>query len=471
MPTETTPPTGLQPNDTIIALASGAGRAGVAVLRVSGSSAGEILRRLFHVKQSAVLSAYDGLPPPRRASVRTLLRPTDASVIDEALVLWMPGPDSFTGEDVAELHVHGGAAVIESVLTACIETGLCRLAEPGEFTRRAFEAGRLDLTQAEGLADLIDAETEGQRVQAQSLFSGAAGQRFEHWRARLIEAMAAIEAAIDFPDEADVPEEIATRSLAPLDQLEGELEAALADWERGRSIRDGFRIAILGKPNAGKSSLLNQIAGRDAAIVSPIAGTTRDVVEVRLVLAGFPVWLADTAGLREAADAVELEGVRRALERAQDADLRIWLLDSTDAESDVVAVSRETSFEAGDIIVWNKADLVEASRADRDNGREYAVSAHTGAGVSSLVDALSVVVKQRLEGREAPTITRARHRALTLEALDHIRAARAAAEAGVGYELVGEDVRMAARALGRITGKVDVEDLLDRIFSDFCIGK
>lgn len=462
---------GSQANDTIIALASGAGRAGVAVLRVSGPLAGDVLGRLFHVKQSATSSADDGLPKPRRATLRTLLRPDDASVLDEALVLWMPGPDSFTGEDVAELHVHGGAAIIDAVVSACIETGLCRLAEPGEFTRRAFEAGRLDLTQAEGLADLIDAETEGQRIQAQSLFSGAAGQRFEHWRARLIEAMAALEAAIDFPDEADVPQEIATRSLAPLDRLESELEAALDDWKRGRSIRDGFRIAILGKPNAGKSSLLNQIAGRDAAIVSPIAGTTRDVVEVRLVLGGYPVWLADTAGLREAADAVELEGVRRALERAQDADLRIWLLDSTDPDNAAVTVSRETSFEPGDLLVWNKADLVEFSRADSGIGREHVVSAHTGAGVSSLVEAVSVVVKERLGGREAPTITRTRHRALTLEALDHIRAARAAAEAGVGYELVGEDVRMAARALGRITGKVDVEDLLDRIFADFCIGK
>ena len=468
MATDTSPSS----DDTIIALASGAGRAGVAVLRVSGASASDLLRRLFHVKQSPVAtSSAIKLPAPRRASVRTLHHPSNGGAIDEALVLWMPGPDSFTSEDVAELHVHGGAAIIDAVLSAAIETGLCRLAEPGEFTRRAFEAGRLDLTQAEGLADLIDAETEGQRAQAQRLFSGATGQRFEQWRERLIEAMAALEAAIDFPDEADIPEAIATRSLAPLDDLAVELEAALADWKRGRSIREGFRIAILGKPNAGKSSLLNQLAGRDAAIVSPIAGTTRDVVEVRLTVAGYPVWLADTAGLREAADAVEIEGVRRALERAQEADLRIWLLDSTDADSSVAAVSREKSFASDDLIVWNKADLVEAPRNDPSNANEHTVSAHTGDGVSALVGVVSAIVNERLGGQEAPVITRARHRALTLEALDHIRAARSAADSGVGPELVGEDVRMAARALGRVTGKVDAEDLLDRIFLDFCIGK
>ncbi len=459
-------------DDTIIALASGAGRAGVAVLRVSGASSGEVLRRMFHVKQSEPsTSTTMDLPAPRRASLRTLHRPADGVAIDEALVLWMPGPDSFTGEDVAELHVHGGPAIIDAVLSSAIGTGLCRMAEPGEFTRRAFEAGRLDLTQAEGLADLIDAETEGQRVQAQRLFSGATGRKFEQWRDRLIEAMAALEAAIDFPEEADIPEAIAARSLAPLDQLAAELEAAVEDWTRGRSIREGFRIAILGRPNAGKSSLLNQLAGRDAAIVSPIAGTTRDVVEVRLTLAGYPVWLADTAGLREAADAVEVEGVRRALERAQEADLRIWLLDSTDPDSDVAHVSRETSFSPDDLIVWNKSDLTQGSRCDPSSSVQYTVSAQSGDGVSALVSAISGIVSNRLGGHEAPVITRARHRRLTLEALDHIRAARSAADAGVGPELVGEDVRMAARALGRVTGKVDVEDLLDRIFSDFCIGK
>jgi tRNA modification GTPase len=300
--------------DTIIALASGSGRAGVAVVRVSGPAAAGVLRHFS--KRPA--------PDPRVAAIRELHDGT--GFLDEALVLWMPGPNSYTGEDVVEFHVHGGPAIIEAVLASATKSRLCRTADPGEFTRRAFDAGRLDLTQAEAIADLIDAETEGQRRQAGRLYQGEAARTFEGWRGLLMSAMAALEASIDFPDEADIPGEINLTALEPIEALAADLEAALGDAGRLRSVREGFRVAILGPPNAGKSSLMNRLARREAAIVSPVAGTTRDVVEVRLVLAGYPVWVADTAGLREASDAIEAEGVKRALARAEEADLRIGCL-------------------------------------------------------------------------------------------------------------------------------------------------
>lgn len=444
-------------SDTIIALASGAGRAGVAVIRISGSSA---LRLLSDLTGRPV-------PEPHRAALRTL-RSSNGETLDEALVLAMLGPKSFTGEDVAELHVHGGPAIISAVLAEAISTGLCRLAEPGEFTRRAFENQRLDLTQAEAVADLIDAETEGQRRQAARLYSGEATRIFDGWRDQLIAAMASLEAAIDFPDEADVPEEIALRALEPIETLATSLEAALRDADRLEAVREGFRIAILGPPNAGKSSLINHLAKRDAAIVSPIPGTTRDVVEVRLVLAGFPVWVADTAGLRETADEIEAEGVRRALARAEAADLRIWMTDLSAAPD----VSRETpsgSRRAGDLSVFNKADV--AAEQVKPGPDTLVVSLVTGQGLDALDQRLTRIVRERLEADEAPLVTRARHRELVQDAVGYIRRALGSARTGVGAELVSEDLRLAARALGRVTGTVDVEDLLDRIFADFCIGK
>jgi tRNA modification GTPase len=406
------------------------------------------------------------MPTPRRAAIRSL-HDRDGAFLDEALVLWMPGPNSYTGEDTVELHVHGGAAVIAAVLDAALQTGLCRVAEPGEFTRRAFDAGQMDLTQAEAVGDLIDAETEGQRRQAGRLYQGEAARTFEGWRGLLMSAMAALEASIDFPDEADIPGEVDLSALAPIADLASELAAALGDAGRLNAVREGFRIAILGPPNAGKSSLMNRIARRDAAIVSPIAGTTRDVVEVRLVLAGFPVWVADTAGLREASDAIEAEGVRRALARAEEADLRIWV---SDASADV---SRETlaAHRPGDIEVMNKADLVGTAPARAGAEDVFVVSAKTGAGFEALERRLVQLVNERLAGDEAPLVTRARHRELVEEALGGVERALAGARSGIGAELVSEDLRLAARALGRITGTIDVEDLLERIFSQFCVGK
>lgn len=455
------------PSDTIIALASGSGRAGVAVIRMSGSGSAALLKGMTGTTAnvSRETSAAPAFPPPRRAVIRTL-HDADGDFLDEALVLWMPAPHSYTGEDVAELHVHGGSAVVEAVINAALATRLCRIAEPGEFTRRAFDAGRLDLTQAEAIGDLIDAETEGQRRQAGRLYQGEAARVFEGWRGLLVSAMAALEASIDFPDEADIPGEINLTALEPIEALAVDLEAALGDAGRLATVREGFRIAILGPPNAGKSSLMNRLARRDAAIVSPIAGTTRDVVEVRLVLAGYPVWVADTAGLREASDAIEAEGIRRALARAEEADLRIWVSDASN-------VSRETpaNFREGDLRILNKADLLNDSPSLEGAEDVFVVSAHTGAGFDPLERRLAQIVRERLETDEAPLVTRARHRELVEEALAAVERALEGARIGIGAELVSEDLRLAARALGRITGSIDAEDLLDRIFSQFCVGK
>ena len=443
--------------DTIFALASAPGRAGVAVMRVSGPDAGAALDRI----------AGSPRPAARMAALRRL-RGDDGAVFDTGLVLWFPGPASFTGEDCAELHLHGGPAVIEAAARALSAAG-ARPAEAGAFTRRAFENGKLDLTEAEGLADLIDAETEGQRAQALAQMDGALKHLYAGWRDRLIEILAAIEGEIDFPDEGDVPDALAATAGPPLDALIAELYAHLDDDRRGEKVREGFTIALIGAPNAGKSSLLNALAKRDAAIVTDIPGTTRDIVEVRQVRAGFPVILADTAGLREAADVVEAEGVRRALARAEDADLRLGLVD----------VSRETSrgveaFAArlgpGDALIANKVDLAAPIDVEPPDGvSRFALSAQTGDGLDALEAWLDAVVGERLGGREAPALSRARHR----RGVETAREALAAARGRLIDlpELAGADAHRAVRALEALTGRVDVEDVLDRVFSQFCIGK
>jgi tRNA modification GTPase len=357
-----------------------------------------------------------------------------------------------------------------------------RVAEPGEYTRRAFENGKLDLAEAEGLADLVDAETEGQRRQALRQRRGALSSVYETWRARLIEAAALIEAEIDFPDE-DLPGELSRRAGPLLHALVADMEAHLNDAHRGERIRDGFRIAIIGPPNAGKSSLLNALAQREAAIVSDIPGTTRDVVEVRLVLAGFPVWIADTAGLREAADAIEAEGVRRALARAEEADLALLVLATGSAEGRPYL----EKLRASDITVFSKMDLAPESTlavnsdpswsvrtvmGDGSDGppmQVQRVSALTGWGMDELRGAITQRVAEALGREEAPVLTRARHRRLVEEARDALDRAIAAIDQGA--ELAAEDVRVATTAIGRLTGRIDVEDLLDEIFSSFCIGK
>jgi tRNA modification GTPase len=439
---------------TIVALASGAGRAGVAVIRLSGPQAG------------AALAALTDRPPPgpRVAARRAFCDPRSGLSIDDGLALWFPAPASFTGEDVAELHVHGGPAVIAAVIDAALSQPGVRLAEPGEFTRRAFENGKLDLAEAEGLADLVDAETEGQRHQALRQRRGALSTLYDGWRTRLIEAAALIEAEIDFPDE-DLPGALARRAGPMLEALAAEMGRHLDDAHRGERVRDGYRIAIIGPPNAGKSSLLNALAQREAAIVSDIPGTTRDVVEVRLVLAGYPVWVADTAGLREAADAIEAEGVRRALARAEEADLRIGVAEAGAG----VPASLLEALQPDDLLIRSKADLATPVGAAPRGVLQHPLSVRTGQGLGELEALLNVRVADALGREEAPVLTRARHRRLVEEA----RAAlvRALPELAGRPELAAEDVRLAAQASGRLTGRIDVEDLLDEIFSSFCIGK
>jgi tRNA modification GTPase len=437
---------------TIVALASGAGRAGIAVIRVSGPEAG------------SVLGALAGrLPTPRVATLATF-SDIAGGELDQGLALWFPAPASFTGEDVAELHIHGGPAVIEALIGACLAAG-ARLAEPGEFTRRAFENGKLDLAEAEGLADLVDAETEGQRRQALRQAKGALSALYEGWRARLIEAAALIEAEIDFPDE-DLPGALAQRAGPILQALAADMGRHLADAHRGERIRDGYRVAIIGPPNAGKSSLLNALARREAAIVSELPGTTRDVVEVRLVMGGFPVWIADTAGLREAADAIEAEGVRRALARAEEADLRVVLVEG----EAVVPDEARAALCPDDLLIRTKLDLHRQPDApSRAAERVLWISVRTGEGMAELEALLMSRVTQALAGEEAPALTRARHRRLVSEAREAL--AQAVATLPTGAELAAEDARRAAMSLSRLTGRIDVEHLLDEIFSSFCIGK
>jgi tRNA modification GTPase len=364
------------------------------------------------------------------------------------------------------LHVHGGPAVIAAVIGACLSQPGVRVAEPGEYTRRAFENGKLDLAEAEGLADLVDAETEGQRRQALRQRRGALSSVYEGWRGRLIEAAALIEAEIDFPDE-DLPGALAQRAGPILQTLAADMASHLDDAHRGERIRDGFRIAIIGPPNAGKSSLLNALAQRQAAIVSDLPGTTRDVVETRQVMAGFPVWIADTAGLREAADAIEAEGIRRALERAEEADLRLGLVE---AGAELPRSLRE-ALQPGDVVVRSKLDLSRLGRrpVTPEVAGEVWVSALTGEGMVELAALLSDRVREALGREEAPVLTRARHRRLVEEARGALLRAIPALDQGA--ELAAEDVRVAADQIGRLTGRIDVEDLLDEIFSSFCIGK
>ena len=461
--------------DTIFALSSGRPPAAIAVVRLSGP------RARFGLETLA-----GRVPEPRRASLTRLRDPATRTGLDDALVLWLPGPRTETGEDMVELHLHGGRAVVAAVLTALGRLDGLRPAEAGEFTRRSFENGKIDLTGVEGLADLIFAETEAQRAQALRQLQGALGGRAEAWRQRLIEALALVEARIDFSDEADVPEDLLGPALAIVAALRAEIASALADGRRGERLREGLTVAIAGPVNAGKSSLLNRIARRDAAIVSPHAGTTRDVIEVHLDLDGYPITLLDTAGIRDSADPVEQEGMRRARARAAAADLVLWVVDATAPIGRGGALSLEAmcgAIEGPPLwLVRNKLDLVDSAAqqiapVDFESGFEnpirysadLAISAATGAGIEPLIDAIGAEARHRFDRPDSVLITRERHRQAleqTAEALE-----RAVEGAGGGEEVVAEELRLAARALGRLTGRVDVEDILDVIFRDFCIGK
>jgi tRNA modification GTPase len=424
--------------DTIFAPATARGRAGIAVIRISGPDAFTALHRIA-----------GRLPRPRQA---TVMRLSDGDrLLDEAIVLSFPGPSSFTGEDVVELQVHGSPAVVAALLKVLGSIPGLRSADPGEFTRRALANERLDLTQVEGLADLIDAETEAQRVQAQRVLSGVVGRMVEGWRTHLVRALALLEATIDFVDE-DVPTDVGPEVCKALDAVLTDLRGAIAGVSAAERLRDGFEVAILGEPNAGKSTLLNALAGRDAAITSEVAGTTRDVIEVRMDIAGLPVTLLDTAGLREAEDRIERIGIARARDRAASADLRV-ILTVEGRLPDGVAPG------PGDIVVGAKADLTGQG-----------VSGLTGQGIDVLVEQIA----GELSGRVARTasLTRARHELAASRALRDLESARIEVSRGSGRsEVAAEDIRAALRALEALVGRVDVEAVLDQIFASFCIGK
>lgn len=513
---------------TIFALSSGRPPAAIAVIRISGPRAGAALEALG-VK----------VPPPRQAKLARIRDPRSGEIIDEALALWFPAPHSETGEDVAELQGHGGPAVIAGILDALGSIDGLRMAEPGEFTRRGFENGKLDLTAVEGLADLVAAETEAQRRQAFRQMKGALGGRAEAWRERLVRALALVEARIDFSDEADVPEDLVGPALAIVQELRDEIATALADGRRGERLRDGLVVAIAGPPNAGKSTLLNRLAKREAAIVSPYAGTTRDVIEVHLDLGGYPVTLLDTAGIRDTGDPVEMEGVRRARERAAGADLVLWVTELTDQKTAKAPPALGVGNTAPVWRVFTKADLLRSmdkemlrtmtgqmaaqASAKADSGgspatdalsrlppdgvssaaellnneheatssikgnspssrrtyrtehkiqsfaeMKFILSATTGTGLDDLVAALTSFATDTLPGAEQALVTRARHREVFV-AVQHLLNG---ALARFGQEeLLAEQLRLAATELARLAGRVDVEDVLDVIFRDFCIGK
>jgi tRNA modification GTPase len=456
-------------DQTIFALSSGRPPSAIAMVRVSGTHAG------------AALSALAGSIPPPRWATRSLLRDGQGEPIDDAVVLWFPGPASATGEDVAEFHVHGGRAVLAALVAALSSLEQMRAAEPGEFTRRAFENGKLDLTEAEGLDDLIHADTDRQRRRALRQLKGMLGDKARDWRARIIEASALIEAGIDFSDEGDVSNELLAPARGQIVALLGEIQEVLAAQGKAERLRDGLVVAITGPPNVGKSTLINQLARREVAIVSPHAGTTRDVIEVQLDLDGYPVTVIDTAGIRETDDPVEQEGVRRARTRAEEADLVLWLVDTPAANHPYVASTPRW-------ILRNKIDLdsqspdarylatgaphAEGSTAASRGGEGTAVfeiSATRGDGIPALISALVNFAQDFFGQGEGGLITRARQRGLLEQTAASLQ--RCIAMFDQGEEFAAEDLRAAAYALGRLLGRVDVEDILDVIFRDFCIGK
>jgi tRNA modification GTPase len=444
----------MHPSDqTIYALSSGRPPTAIAVVRVSGTEAGRVVQTLA------------GKLPTARMAAHTLLRDPAGEPIDDAIVLWFPGPASATGEDLAEFHIHGGRAVLAALFAAFAQFENLRPAEAGEFTRRSFENGKLDLTEAEGLDDLIHADTDRQRRQALRQLKGLLGDKARNWRQQIIEALALVEVGIDFSDEGDVSAELLTPALTKAAALHREIQDALAAQGRSERLRDGLVVAIAGQPNVGKSTLMNQLARRDVAIVSPHAGTTRDVIEVQLDLDGYPVTIIDTAGIRETSDPVEEEGVRRARARAGEADLVLWLVDASGMASDPDRWLRQSEVPVW--IVRNKVDLAETVSAGEAG--LISISAGRGDGLPELMALLVDFAAQYFGSGEAGLITRDRQRVLlrsTAELLQH-----AAASAGRGEEFVAEDMRAAAQQLGRLLGRVDVEDILDSIFRDFCIGK
>jgi tRNA modification GTPase len=444
--------------DTAYALSTVPGKSGIAVIRIVGPEAYDALYEL------GVIGVE-----PRKAKVASLKSPTSGDVIDQAVILYFQGPNTFTGDDIVELQTHGSQAVIHELLEELGKISYLRLAEPGEFSKRAFLNGRMDLTQAEGLAQLIEAETAQQRKLALRQMSGELQSLYEKWRGQMIQILAQIEAYIDFPDD-DIPDEAVENAIASVEEIVVQIGKHLQDNHRGEVIMQGVKVAIFGPPNAGKSSLLNLLAQRDAAIVSEIAGTTRDVISVKIDLKGFPVILYDTAGIRESADVIEQEGVKRALSHMEDADLRIVVLDSNDANAVEFLQSYQRYLKGDALVVFNKIDLNAVNvvgvelLSDKD---QLFLSTITGEGVDELVRWLATKVQENFTPSADPIITKTRYREALYRCVDLVADIHAAKP----LELIAEDIRLAANQIGIITGRIDVEEILDEIFGSFCIGK
>ena len=444
--------------DTIFALSSGAVPAGVAVVRLSGPKAREIMNRVI-----------DSEPKPRMAALRYVTNPTTGDVIDQALVLFFPGEKSFTGEESVEFQLHGGRAVVKAMIELLGSFEGCRMAEAGEFARRAFENGKFDLTAIEGLADLIHAETENQRKQAMRQASGAHKSVIDGWREILLYARSMIEAELDFSDEEDVPGAVSDVIWPKLERLKAEMEHHLIRADRGERLRNGLTVVLAGHPNAGKSSLLNWFAKRDVAIVTEEAGTTRDLLELHLDIEGYPVTLIDTAGLRESDNIVEQEGIRRALEKSRNADLLIEVVDASVPDARVDLTSEATR-----LVLFNKQDrigsetMLEADTALADE-RGFHVSVQTGSGMDAFYDSFVKQIAESFDGAEDVLITRKRHETYLRECVDNVDKSLIYSDSPL--EIRSEFLRMAGDELGKITGRIDVEDMLGVIFSQFCVGK
>ena len=442
---------------TIYALSSGPGTSGVAVIRVSGKNTAEVIKKLTRSK----------LPPPRVATLKKFNENGQKNLIDEGVIIWFPAPNSYTGEDLAEFHVHGSRAVINAMHSAISKIRNCRLAEPGEFTKRAFQNGRINLLKAESIADLISSETEIQRKQALKIMSGKSSDKFNAWRKKLLKILSHVEAKIDFPEE-DLPQNIMKEIQKTSNEVLKEIKKTLNDQKVGERIREGFKIAILGPPNSGKSSLLNYLSKRDVAIVSEIAGTTRDVVETHLNLDGYPVIVSDTAGIRNSKDEIEKKGIKIALKRAEDADLKLVIVSAKNV--DITSVLKKLLTKNG-ILVVNKSDLIKGKLNSKFKKYEHVlISIKKDSNLNKLITKIKSKLKNKFTSTEDILITRERHRQNLINCVQHLEKFKVKKSAQ-DFDKAAEDLRLATRHLGMIVGKVDVEELLGSIFNDFCIGK
>tara|TARA_B100000029_G_scaffold195555_1_gene193651 strand:+ start:3209 stop:4540 length:1332 start_codon:yes stop_codon:yes gene_type:complete len=442
---------------TIFALSSGPGVSGIAVIRVSGKNTAEVVEKLTGSK----------LPKPRVATLRKFNKNGEKELIDEGVIIWFPAPNSYTGEDLAEFHIHGSRAVINAMHSTISKIKNCRLAEPGEFTKRAFQNGRINLLKAESIADLISSETELQRKQALKIMSGKSSEKFNSWREKLLKILSHMEAKIDFPDE-DLPKNIIDEIQIKSNDVLKEIKKTLNDQKVGERIREGFKIAILGPPNSGKSSLLNYLSNRDVAIVSEIAGTTRDVIETHLNLAGYPVIVSDTAGIRNSQNEIEKKGIKIALNRAEDADLKIVIISVKNV--DFTSVLKKL-LKKNAILVVNKSDLLKGKLNNKFKKYEHVlISIKKDLNINKLISKIKSKLKNKFTTTEDILITRERHRQNLINCVEHLEKFQKKKSAQ-DFDKAAEDLRMATRHLGMIVGKVDVEELLGSIFNDFCIGK